>query len=131
VQDTVADKFKAAFVTAMGSGKPGNPLDPSTTHGPQADEIQYKRVSEYLKLAKEGEGKGNIELGGGTIKMDGDNSFFIEPTIITNQEETGRLMKEEIFGPVVGINIFKTEKEAIAKAVDSEFGLFPPMFLLS
>jgi acyl-CoA reductase-like NAD-dependent aldehyde dehydrogenase len=51
-------------------------------------------------------------------------AFFIEPTIITGQEETGKLMKEEIFGPVVAINVFKTEKEAIAKAVDSEFGLF-------
>lgn len=37
-------------------------------------------------------------------------------------------MKEEIFGPVVGINVFKTEKEAIAKAVDSEFGLYSAVY---
>jgi aldehyde dehydrogenase (NAD+) len=122
VQDTVVDKFKAEFHKIMSTYKPGNPLDPTTTHGPQADEIQFKRVSEYLKLAKEGEGKGKVELGGSTMKMEGGNGFFIEPTIITGQEESTRLMKEEIFGPVVGINVFKTEKEAIAKAVDSEFG---------
>jgi aldehyde dehydrogenase (NAD+) len=128
VQDTVADKFKAEFAKAMGNYKAGNPLDPSTTHGPQADEIQFKRVSEYLKLAKEGEGKGKVEMGGDVIKMEGGNGFFIEPTIITNQDESARLMKEEIFGPVVGINVFKTEKEAIAKAVDSEFGLYSAVY---
>jgi acyl-CoA reductase-like NAD-dependent aldehyde dehydrogenase len=111
----------------MSNYKAGNPLDPNTTHGPQADEIQFKRVSEYLKLAKEGEGKGKIELGGSSMKMEGGNGFFIEPTIITGQEESARLMKEEIFGPVVAINVFKTEKEAIAKAVDSEFGSFFPI----
>jgi hypothetical protein len=113
----------------MGSPKPGNPLDPSTTHGPQADEIQFKRVSEYLKLARDGKDKGKVELGGNTIKMEGDKGFFIEPTIITGQEENARLMKEEIFGPVVGINVFKTEKEAIEKAIDSEFGSFFLTFL--
>jgi len=126
VQDTVADKFKTAFAKALADFKAGNPLDPATTHGPQADEIQFKRVSEYLKLAKESGGK--VEMGGGSIKMEGGNGFFIEPTIITDQPENARTMKEEIFGPVVGINVFKTEKEAIEKAVDSEFGLYSSVY---
>lgn len=128
VQEGVAEKFKAAFKQAMGYFKPGNPLDMATTHGPQADKIQFERVSEYLKVAKEQEGKGKIETGGGAIKMEGGNGFFIEPTIIIDQAETARTMREEIFGPVVAINTFKTEKEAIAKAVDCEFGLYSSVY---
>jgi aldehyde dehydrogenase (NAD+) len=79
VQEGVADKFKKAFAQAFSQFKAGNPLDPNTTHGPQADEIQFKRVQEFLKLAKEGKGK--IEMGGGAIKMEGGNGFFIEPTV--------------------------------------------------
>jgi aldehyde dehydrogenase (NAD+) len=126
VQDTCADAFKKFFTKAFIAYQPGNPLDPATTHGPQADEIQFNRVNEYLKLVKEGKGK--IETGGGTLKLEGGNGFFIEPTIITGQDEDARPMKEEIFGPVVNINVFKTEKEAIAKAVDSEYGLYSAVY---
>ena len=126
VQDTCAVAFKKAFTKAFVEYQPGNPLDPATTHGPQADEIQFKRVSEYLKLVKEGKGK--VEVGGGALKMEGGNGFFIEPTIITGQAEDARPMKEEIFGPVININIFKTEKEAISKAVDSEYGLYSAVY---
>jgi len=127
VQDTVAAKFKKAFTAAFSNFKAGNPLDPETTHGPQADAIQHKRVSDYLKLAKEGKGK--VELGGGGLKVDGnDKALFIAPTIVADEPEDAIGMKEEIFGPVVGINVFKTEAEAIAKAVDSEFGLYSSVY---
>lgn len=112
----------------MSNYKAGNPLDPSTTHGPQADELQFKRVSEYLKIAKEQDGKGKIEMGGGKLDVEGGKGYFIQPTIITDQAESAQTMKEEIFGPVVGINVFKTEKEAIEKAVDSEFGLYSAVY---
>jgi aldehyde dehydrogenase (NAD+) len=126
VQDTCAVAFKKAFTQAFADYKPGNPLDPSTTHGPQADELQFKRVNEYLNLVKEG--KGTVEMGGGPLKLEGGNGFFIEPTIITEQAEDARPMKEEIFGPVININVFKTEQEAIAKAVDSEYGLYSAVY---
>ncbi|KIW04365.1 uncharacterized protein PV09_04649 [Verruconis gallopava] len=126
VQEGVAPKFKKAFASAFAQFKAGDPLDPSTTHGPQADKIQFERVKEYLKLAREGQGK--IEMGGDILKLEGGNGFFISPTIITDQPEDARGMKEEIFGPVVGINTFKTEREAIAKAVDSEYGLYSAVY---
>jgi aldehyde dehydrogenase (NAD+) len=79
VQEGVAEKFKKAFSAAFQQVKPGDPLDPTTTHGPQADEIQFKRVKEFLQLAKEGKGK--VELGGDVIKMEGGNGYFIQPTV--------------------------------------------------
>ncbi|QDS72448.1 hypothetical protein FKW77_009480 [Venturia effusa] len=126
VQNTCADKFKELFTKAFVAIQPGNPMDTATTHGPQADEIQFNRVQEYLRLVKEGQGK--VETGGGALKLEGGNGFFIEPTIITGQAEDARPMKEEIFGPVVNINVFKTEREAIAKAVDSEYGLYSAVY---
>lgn len=67
-------------------------------------------------------------MGGGVLEVEGGKGYFIQPTIIADQAENAKTMKEEIFGPVVGINVFKTEKEAIAKAVDSEFGLYSSVF---
>jgi len=61
VEETVAEEFKGYFKAAFGAIKAGDPLEAGTDHGPQADEIQFKRVSEYLKLASEGMGK--IEWG--------------------------------------------------------------------
>jgi aldehyde dehydrogenase (NAD+) len=75
----VADKFNKAFAEAFKQYKIGKPLDPATTHGPQADSIQFKRVKEFLQLAKQGKGK--IELGGDAIKAESGNGFFIEPTV--------------------------------------------------
>ncbi|RDI80504.1 hypothetical protein Vi05172_g9632 [Venturia inaequalis] len=127
VQDTCADRFKQLFTKAFIAIQPGNPMDPTTTHGPQADELQFNRVQEYLKLVKD-EGTGKIETGGGALQVQGGNGFFIEPTIITGQAEDARPMKEEIFGPVVNINVFCTEGEAVAKAVDSEYGLYSAVY---
>ena len=79
VQEGVAAKFKKAFAAAFSQFKVGDPLDPATTHGPQADEIQFKRVKEFLELARNGKGK--IEMGGDVIKMEGGNGFFIQPTV--------------------------------------------------
>lgn len=125
VQDTVAGKFKESFKKIFGSSKLGDPLDPETTQGPQADKIQFERVLEYLKLGKEG--NGTLELGG-NAKMQGGNGFYIEPTVFVNVPEDSRTMKEEIFGPVVQINTFKTEREAIEKANDTQYGLYASVF---
>ncbi|KAB8068335.1 aldehyde dehydrogenase domain-containing protein [Aspergillus leporis] len=119
VQESVADKFIAAFKKLFGAAVIGNPLDPTTTHGPQADNIQYERVKSYLEI---GEKDGKLTMGG-----DGGNGF-IKPTVFENVPDDSRLMKEEVFGPVVVINTFKTEEEAIARANDSDFGLYASVF---
>ncbi|KAE8354056.1 aldehyde dehydrogenase domain-containing protein [Aspergillus coremiiformis] len=120
VQESVADKFRAVFKEKFSAAaRMGNPLETTTTHGPQADSIQYERVKSYLEIGKK---DGKLTLGG-----DGGNGF-IKPTIFENVPEDSRLMKEEVFGPVVTINTFNTEEEAIARANDSEFGLYASVF---
>ncbi|KAF5864161.1 hypothetical protein ETB97_008367 [Aspergillus alliaceus] len=119
VQESVADKFLAVFKEKFGAARIGNPLDPTTTHGPQADNIQYERVKSYLEI---GEKEAKLTMGG-----DAGNGF-IKPTVFENVPEDSRLMKEEVFGPVVAINTFKTEEEAIERANNSEFGLYASVF---
>ena len=58
----------------------------------------------------------------------GEKGYFVKPTIFTDAPESASIVKEEIFGPVVVINTFKNEDEAIEKANDSEYGLYASVF---
>lgn len=121
VQESVAEKYKEAFKAIFKAAKKGDPLMPETQQGPQADEIQFERIKAYLKSASEGKGK--LELGGNATQVDG-KGYFIEPTIYSDVPEDEKTQKEEVFGPFCSINTFKTEEEVIAKANNTEYGLY-------
>ncbi|KAL3432414.1 betaine-aldehyde dehydrogenase [Aspergillus tetrazonus] len=121
VQESVADKFLALFKEKFGSAVLGNPLESGTTHGPQVDGLQYERVKSYITI---GEQDGKLSMGG-----DAGNGYFIKPTVFEGVPEDSRIVKEEVFGPVVVINTLKTE-EAIKKANASEFGLYASVFTM-
>ncbi|KAK3704628.1 hypothetical protein LTR37_013727 [Vermiconidia calcicola] len=125
VHESIADKFKEAFIANFKAAKKGDPLLPETQQGPQADEIQFERIKSFLQSASEGKGK--LELGGKATQVDGQG-YFIEPTVYSGVAEDERTQKEEVFGPFVNINTFKTEEEAIAKANDTEYGLYASVF---
>jgi len=123
VQESVADRFKSVFLTIWKGISKGDPLLPETQQGPQADSIQHERIKQYLEAAKSGKGK--LELGGHATGVDG-KGYFIEPTVYSEVAEDEKTQREEIFGPFVSINTFKTEQEAVAKANDSEYGTRTP-----
>ena len=125
VHESIADQFKEAFKAIFKAAKKGDPLLPETQQGPQADEIQFERIKAFLKAAKEGKGK--LELGGNASQADG-TGYFIEPTVYSDVPEDEKTQKEEVFGPYVNINTFKTEEEAIAKANDTEYGLYASVY---
>ncbi|KAL4929489.1 aldehyde dehydrogenase family protein [Aspergillus undulatus] len=120
VQESVAEKFLALFKEKFAAASLGNPLEKTTSHGPQVDELQYERVKSYLAI---GEKDGKLSMGG-----DAKDGLFIRPTVFENVPEDSRIVKEEVFGPVVVINTFKTEAEAIEKANATEFGLYASVF---
>ena len=126
VQDTVADKYKEAFKAIFKAAKKGDPLLPETQQGPQADEIQFERIKTFLQAAKDGKGK--LELGGNATKDESGTGYFIEPTIYSDVPEDEKTQKEEVFGPYVNINTFKTEEEAIEKANNTEYGLYASVY---
>jgi aldehyde dehydrogenase (NAD+) len=124
VQKSIAPQFIEAFKVKFAGARAGNPLDKDTNHGPQADEVQYRNVLSYIE---EGKKTGTLALGG-SGKLESTNGFFVEPTVFLDTPEQARITKEEVFGPVVIINTFETEAEAIAKANDTEFGLYASVY---
>jgi acyl-CoA reductase-like NAD-dependent aldehyde dehydrogenase len=123
VQDTIADKFIEAFKTHLSDIVMGDPLEKGVNHGPQADATQHKTVLRYLELGKK---TGKLIMGG-SAPPDREG-YYIQPTIFTETPEDATIMKEEVFGPVVNINVFKTEEEVLAKANDTEYGLYSAVF---
>ncbi|KAF2463592.1 aldehyde dehydrogenase [Lindgomyces ingoldianus] len=123
VQDTIADKYIELFKTQFQQVTMGDPLEKGVNHGPQADEIQHKTVLRYLEMGKQ---SGDLVLGGAAPSD--RKGYYIQPTIFTNTPEDATVMKEEIFGPVVNINIFKTEEEVLAKANNTEYGLYAAVY---
>jgi aldehyde dehydrogenase (NAD+) len=126
VQDTIINRFISLFKKKFSQVNMGDPLQKETNHGPLADEIQHNTVSQYIRSGKE---SGNIVLGGEDRKP--DQGYFVRPTIFTDTPEDAKIMREEVFGPVVNINAFHSEEEALAKANDSEYGLYAAIYTKS
>lgn len=124
VQEGVASAFVKAFNEKFAAYKAGDPTKEGVQHGPQVDEVQYRAVMSYIE---EGKSAGKVALGG-EGQLEAMGGYFVQPTVFLDTAEDARVMKEEIFGPVVHINTFKTEEEAIAKANDTEFGLYASVF---
>lgn len=124
IQDTIYDKFIDALKEyTIKNSKIGNVYDDEVIHGPQISEIQYKKVLSYIEKGKE-EGA-RLVLGGKAVDGKG---YYIEPTIFADVTQDMTIAKEEIFGPVVAIGKFSSEKEAIEKANDTTYGLGSAVF---
>ncbi|MEL7188183.1 MAG: aldehyde dehydrogenase family protein [Pseudomonadota bacterium] len=118
VHEDIKDEVIAGVAEVGKSLKLGAGLDEETQIGPIVSEKQFDKVQDYIELsASEG---AEIASGG---KRQGNSGFFIEPTVIANTTNEMRVVREEIFGPVLVTQTFKTEDEAIALANDSDYGL--------
>lgn len=127
VQDSIYDEFVEKYVARAKDIKVG----PGNAEGSQMGAIvsgkHMESILEYIQIGKE-EGA-NLALGGSRIERNGmEKGFFIEPTVFTNVTSDMRIVREEIFGPVVAIQRFKDEEEAIRIANDTEFGLAGAVF---
>ncbi|KAF5388283.1 hypothetical protein D9615_000287 [Tricholomella constricta] len=118
VQDTVYDKFIILLVSKVKAQVIGDGLDEKSGGGPVVSKGQYDKVWGYIEAGKQ-EGAKAI-LGG--AKRSG-KGFFVEPTIFTEIRPEMKIVKEEIFGPVLSVGRFSTEDEAIALANDTSYGL--------
>jgi len=118
IQDTIRDEFEAKLVERVNNIKVGHPLDPATEIGPLANEEQYNKVSSYFGVAKDD--GATIAAGGETV---GDEGYFVQPTLFTNANNSMRIAREEIFGPVLTSIPFTTEEQALDIANDTNYGL--------
>jgi len=123
VQQEIYDRFKTEFMAKTYMLKVGDPRDHDTNVGAVVSEAHFNKVMHYINLAKE-EG-GEVLVGGNQVKLKGrcENGWFIHPTIIEGLPINCRTNQEEIFGPVVTIQPFETEEEALELANQTEFGL--------
>jgi len=98
----------------------GDPRDAATELGPLAFEAQLEKVSSYVNL---GVAEGAQVATGGGRPETGLGGYFFEPTVLTGVDNSMRVVREEIFGPVAAIMPFDTEDEVLALANDTEYGL--------
>ncbi|TID28797.1 hypothetical protein CANINC_002316 [Pichia inconspicua] len=124
VDEKVHDKFLLLFLEELKSWKMGDVFDENVNLGPVVSKQQYERVTNYIKVGIE-EG---ATINQPTKDLTPKTGYFIPPTVFTNVREDMRIVKEEIFGPVVTISKFTTEEEAIEKANDTIYGLAAMLF---
>lgn len=121
VQESIYDQFMEAVLKKINAIKRGNPLDTETMVGAQASDEQFQKIQKYIDIGRQ-EGA-EVVTGGGVANVEGfEEGFYIEPTILKGDNKM-RVFQEEIFGPVVSVQTFKTEEEAVHIANDTAFGL--------
>ncbi len=122
VESSIHDKFVTALKKRISNIKMGDAFDPSTEMGPVISEEHRAKIEKYMQIAKD-EGA-EIVLGG--TRPDNpphDGGYYFLPTLITGVKNSMRLAKEEIFGPVITIESFDTEEQAVEWANDTIYGL--------
>jgi len=118
VQEGIADQVIEKLKRRMDTLIVGDPLDKNTDIGAINSKMQLKKINEYLKLGKD-EG-GSIYQSACDLPK---NGYWCAPTIFTDVSQSNRIVQEEIFGPVLAIQTFRTVDEVIAKANNTPYGL--------
>lgn len=118
VQEKIYDEYVAAFVNEVTSWKIGDPKKEGTYIGPLSRRSQIEFLTSQVQDAV---GKGASLMTGG--KPIAGKGYFFEPTVLTNVKHDMNVMKEESFGPIIGIMKVSNDEEAIDLMRDSEYGL--------
>lgn len=122
IHESVYDEFAEKFVAAARSLQMGDPTDMGTVIGPVVYEGHRDKVESYIALTKQ-EG-GTLLLGGGRPQgAEFDKGLWVEPTVFGDCTNDMAVMRNEVFGPVVGLAKFATPEEAIALTNDTQYGL--------
>lgn len=123
VEKSIYPRFKKDFLERVKNLKVGNPSDPNNNLGAVVSKMHFEKVLGCIELAKE-EG-GQILAGGSAIQMPApfDNGWYIAPTVIEGLSAECRTNQEEIFGPVVTMQPFDTDEQALEMANSTDYGL--------
>jgi len=120
VHDSLYDAFVEKSAAWVSNLKLGNPLDPETTLGPMANK---RFAAEVRTQVGEAIAAGAVPVVDAANFPQDDGGAYLAPQILTNVDHTMRVMRDESFGPVVGIMKVSGDDEALALMNDSEFGL--------
>lgn len=122
VQRSIYQKVLDGLLAQYKNWRVGDPFEANSNQGAQVSKSHFQSIMDYIDIGKNEGGK---ILCGGTRNTEGENAegFFINPTIFYDCHNQMRISQEEIFGPVLTVIPFDTEKEAIEIANDSPYGL--------
>jgi aldehyde dehydrogenase (NAD+) len=122
VQEGIYERFVEQLVEFTKTITVGNGLEPGIQLGPLISETQVQRVMGYIDSARD---EGAKLLIGGNRLRDAERSsgLFVEPTIFTDVRPDMRIVREEVFGPVVTVTPFATVNDAVAMGNDTTYGL--------
>jgi acyl-CoA reductase-like NAD-dependent aldehyde dehydrogenase len=114
------DEVVDALVALTDSLAVGDPLDAATDVGPLVSARQRDRVLDYVEIGKN---SGARLVVGGSIPDDQPRGWFVSPTVFADVNNSDRIAREEIFGPVLTVIPYDTDSQAVDIANDTEFGL--------
>jgi aldehyde dehydrogenase len=122
IQESIYDRFMARALERVRAIRQGHPLDTETMMGAQASAMQMDKILTYLEVGRQ-EGAECL-IGGGRAHLGGEleGGYYIQPTLFRGNNSM-RIFREEIFGPVLGVTTFRDEAEALRIANDTPFGL--------
>ncbi|MFJ7072179.1 aldehyde dehydrogenase family protein [Streptomyces sp. NPDC098781] len=122
VEDSLHDRFVEAYADRARAIRLGNGLEEGTESGPLSSAQHREKVESYIAL---GQKEGARLVTGGTRPDDPalSRGYFVLPTIFADCDRSMRIVQEEVFGPVVTVERFRTEDEAVALANDTRYGL--------
>jgi phenylacetaldehyde dehydrogenase len=118
VEDKQFDKVVDGVSQIASKIRVGPGMEPTSDLGPLVSEEQLNRVCSYLES---GFSEGAKAVTGGSRQ--GEKGYFVKPTVLVNTNEKMKVVREEIFGPVVTVMPFKDVDDLVAKANDTQYGL--------
>jgi betaine-aldehyde dehydrogenase len=127
VEESLADAFLERLVARTRRLRVGDPMEPSTHVGALISREHQEKVLSYIELGRQ-EGARLLCGGGRPQEPALARGFFVEPAIFAGCRDEMRIVREEIFGPVMSVLTFRTEEEVVARANDTPFGLAAGVF---
>jgi aldehyde dehydrogenase (NAD+) len=122
VQQRIHDQFVEKLVAFARTAKMGDPMNLDTQVGPVTNPPQFKKILDYIDIAR-GEGAKPVLGGAKAARPECGDGWFVEPTIFTGVKNSMRIAQEEVFGPVLAVIPFKDEEDAVAIGNDVVYGL--------
>lgn len=119
IEESIRDRFVEAFLAKAKNIRQGDPRDETVDIGPQISRPHFERVDGFVKRAKAA-GMKPVLGGGPNTDLGG---LYYRPTLFLDPAANSEILRDEVFGPVLCLQSFKTEAEAITLANDTEYGL--------
>lgn len=124
VHEDIAAEFEERFTAAMGDVVVGDPRDERTDIGALIHPDHFARVDGFVQRAKRAGAR--VVFGGGPLRDDG--SLYYRPTLLTDLDPAAEVLTEEVFGPVLTLQTFSSEAQAVEMANSTRFGLTGTLF---